>query len=189
MLTGLLERFDRWGVSPDAITWASLVPAIACMVAAATGHFILSAALLALSGVCDFVDGALARRTGRESTYGALIDSSVDRLCDAAPLSGLVIVLGPHGAWMAIPLLALLSGFSISDVRARAEGLGIALPWLWMRRAERLTLVGVALLLAPFDFAGVAVPMPLALGVLALAGILGMAAFVHALRAARAAAE
>lgn len=189
MLGGLLDRLDRWGVSPDAVTWASLVPAIACAIAAATGHFILSAALLALSGLCDFIDGALARRTGQESTYGALLDSSVDRLCDAAPLVGLVFALGPHGAFMAIPLLALLSGFSISYVRARAEGLGIALPWLWMRRTERLVLVGIALLLAPVDIAGVAVPMPLSLGVLALAGILGGAAFIHALRAARAAAR
>lgn len=184
VLGALLDMLDRRGVSPNTVSWISLIPAFLCAIAVASHQFVAAAALLALSGLCDLIDGALARRLERETRYGALLDSSLDRLSDAAPLAGLILVLGPHGMWASVPLVALLIGFSISYVRARAEGLAITLPWLWMRRTERLILTGFALLLAPINIDGLSVPMPLSLAMLLLVCVFGGIAFLQALRAA-----
>lgn len=174
--SGVLRSLQRSGVTPNALSWFSLVPAIACAIAAAQGAFLSAALLLALSGVCDFLDGALARHSGQTTRYGALLDSTLDRFADAAPLLGFALFL--PGNWAMLPLAALLFGFGISYVRARAEGLGIALPWLWMRRTERLVLTGLALLAA-------ALFPPIALTILVILAVGSGLALLHALHAAR----
>ncbi len=171
----------RLGITPNALTYASFAPAAAAIFATATGNFVPAVLLMLLSGVCDFLDGPLARSSGKTSRYGALLDSTLDRFSDAAPLIGLCVFYSDHGWACLVPAATLFAAYTVSYVRARAEGLGIALPPLWMRRTERMVLIGGALLLAPLNFGASTLPAPVTLGVIAMIGLLSMAASTHAL--------
>lgn len=185
------------GVTPNALTYGSLVLALAAGGAAAFGHLFWAACILLLSGACDVLDGMVARATGSVTKFGALLDSTVDRLSDALPLLGLVIFLAPWGGWVAVPASAMLGAASVSYVRARAEGLGVKLPPLFMRRAERLLLLVTTLVLAAIPWDRSAAVLVGELGVaqillvtgLGIMAVLSFAAAVAALAAARRALE
>jgi CDP-diacylglycerol--glycerol-3-phosphate 3-phosphatidyltransferase len=143
------EALGRTGISANAITYASLVVAGLAGTAAALGHLTTAAVLVLASGALDMLDGIVARATSTGSRWGALLDSTVDRLSDGLPLLGLVVFFAPHGWLAAVPGLAILGAFTVSYVRARSEALGVVLPTLLMRRAERVVLITASL------FAGV----------------------------------
>ena len=185
-LSKLALVVGRMGVTPNTLTYASLVLALACGVATASGAFLIAAVCLMASGVFDLLDGSLARATNRTTAYGALLDSSLDRISDAAPLMGLIIFVAPMGWFVVIPGITLIGAFMISYVRARAESLGVKLPWLWMRRSDRLILLTVALLVGSIQLPGVYVRAPLTILCVAVFGILNIWAFIAALSAARA---
>jgi CDP-diacylglycerol--glycerol-3-phosphate 3-phosphatidyltransferase len=168
----------RTGLTPNTMTLLSLVPALASGVFAAYGALGWATAFLLISGLFDMLDGPLARSTGTVSRYGALLDSTVDRITDAAPLLGLIVLYATSG-WMAVvPAFTLLAAYTVSYVRARCEGLKIQLPPLWMRRGDRMVLIAVAMLLSflspAFTLVGIA-----------LTGILSALAAADALRVAR----
>jgi CDP-diacylglycerol---glycerol-3-phosphate 3-phosphatidyltransferase len=179
--------FGRWlsdkGVSPNSLTYGALWLALASGVAAAFRHFLLSAVLLLASGAFDLLDGVVARAAHRTSRFGALLDSTVDRLADALPLLGLVVACSRTPLASLLLVLAIITGFAVSYVRARAEGLRISLPPLFMRRAERLVMLLVALVLG--SVTAPAFPSELAmLSVIAVMAALSLVAAVWAMRAA-----
>jgi CDP-diacylglycerol---glycerol-3-phosphate 3-phosphatidyltransferase len=183
-----VEVSAKWlgkvGISADSITYASLVLALLSGIAIALRHPGIAGALVLLSGSLDLLDGAVARTTGSASRWGALLDSTLDRVADAAPLAG-VVVYYAHWPWAAAaPLLTIVAGFVISYVRARAEALGVQLPSLFMRRAERVLLVAASLMLATVALEG-GIPSPLMLAGVALNGILNVVGAWTILRAAR----
>ncbi len=175
------DWLNQRGVQPNTLTWLSLAPAIASFIATAHGYLIAAVAMMALSGVCDLLDGPMARRSERTTLFGALLDSTLDRFADAAPLLGLVYYYGGYPLAALICALSAFSGYTVSYVRARAEGLQIALPWLWMRRTERLVLTGVGLLLSPIAIPALGVPAPVTLTFVLLNGVLALVAAFHAL--------
>lgn len=185
------------GVSPNALTYGSLAFALVAGGAAALGYLFWAACFLILSGVCDVLDGMVARATGHVTKFGALLDSTVDRLSDALPLLGLVVFLAPWGGWVAVPAAAMLGAVSVSYVRARAEGLGVKLPPLFMRRAERLLLLVTTLILAAIPWGGsrnaldgeLGLPQLLLVAGLGIMALLSFAAALAALVAARRALE
>jgi CDP-diacylglycerol--glycerol-3-phosphate 3-phosphatidyltransferase len=177
----LADRLAGLGARPNHITWLSVLPAFASLVFAARGDFPFAVLMMLFSGLCDMLDGAMARRGGKSTLFGALLDSTLDRFADAAPLLGLVIFWAGRPYPALIASLAAFAGYSVSYVRARAEGLQIALPPLWMRRTERLVLTGVGLLLAPLGVPGVETPAPATLLVTGLLCALSFAAAGHAL--------
>ena len=87
-----------------------------------------------ISQVLDGVDGQFARLTGRESTTGALLDSSLDRYSDGALMIGVTVYLirlpAPLPTWqiLCIASLAIMGGNLVSYSAARAEGLGLPIP-------------------------------------------------------------
>lgn len=174
----------RIGVTPNFLTYFSLLLAAGAGVAAGFSKFALAALLVLVSGLCDALDGVVARCTGHVTPYGALLDSTVDRLADGLPLLGLIVAFAPQPWLSALPALALLGGFAVPYVRARAESLGANLPPLFMRRAERVILLLLSLLLGELPF-GVFVRAPLLLAGVTLMGILSFAGAFWALREAR----
>jgi len=185
-ILGAFARFlIRLRVKPDGVTLFSLLPAILAGVATAQSQYELAVVLLLFSGLCDILDGAMARQIGHPSRFGALLDSSVDRLSDAAVALGLVMVYAPHGLAVIVPVLAMLSAYTISYVRARAEGLRFELPRLWMRREDRMAIMVLALLLARIDLPGVAIPAPLTLLLFGALALFGFVAATQALLTAK----
>jgi len=178
------RRLGQSGVSPNALTYASLLLAALAAVLAGFGYFAGAALLLALSGVCDILDGAVARASGRATPFGALLDSTVDRLSDAFPLLGLIVYYADSHAAVALSAFAMLSSFAVSYVRARAEALGAELPPLFMRRAERFIFLIISLLLGALPL-GPTLPSRLTLAGVSLMGLLSAVGAVIALRAAQ----
>lgn len=178
------RALGRVGVSANALTYGSLAFASAASMTAALGHFGWAAVLVVVSGALDVLDGVVARATGSVSRYGALLDSTVDRLSDGLPLLGVALYYGQHGSVAAVPAIAMLGGFTVSYVRARAEALGAKLPALFMRRAERVILVTLSLLLGTVSF-GTTIEAPLLIAGLGVIAVLNLVASLAALRAAR----
>jgi CDP-diacylglycerol--glycerol-3-phosphate 3-phosphatidyltransferase len=183
-LSTAATAIGRTGVHPNTITVLSLLPALAAAVAAAWGQFWVAALLLLLSGTCDLLDGALARGSGKASRFGALLDSSLDRISDAAVPAGLAVFYAPEGSVVLIPVLMIVAGYTVSYVRARAEGLGIDLPRLWMRREDRMAVIIVALLVQPVHLSGSPLVGEATLVIIALLALMSFIAGGMALAAA-----
>jgi CDP-diacylglycerol---glycerol-3-phosphate 3-phosphatidyltransferase len=170
----LVTLLSRLGVSADQLTIAGLVLSALSGLVFFDGHTRTGALMLLLAGLCDILDGELARRAGLESRFGAFLDSTLDRLSEALVLLGILgfylrnlyaLVLHPERALLQIstglePLtwavvaftaaLALVGSFMVSYTRARAEGLGLDCKVGWFERPERLVLLVVAGLLRVF---------------------------------------
>jgi phosphatidylinositol phosphate synthase len=176
----------RAGVTANQLTVLSLLLAIGSGIAIACSSPWLALAGLVSSGLSDALDGMVARAAGTSSRAGALLDSVLDRLSDAAPLTGILVLATrqEEPTLATVPAVAMVGGFTVSYVRARAESLGTALPPLYARRAERMVVVAVGIALgAWFELDGAGFGVLLASNVLlAIASLFGAA---HALVIAR----
>lgn len=118
----------------------------------------------------DLLDGTLARMTeSGGSQWGALLDSTLDRISDAAVLGSVAYYLmKSNDRLVPVLIIALVAGGLVSYIKARAEGLGIACNGGLAERTDRLIIIFVAL-----GFAGLGVPYILAIGawILALASV------------------
>lgn len=173
----------RAQISANMLTYSSLVFAAAAAVSVATSHLLAGAALVLASGACDLLDGLVARATNSATRFGALLDSTVDRLADALPLVGMIYLYSGKAWGTLLPALAMLTGFCISYIRARAEGLGARLPPLFMRRPERVIFLVASLLLGTIDL-GTALIAPLMLAGVLVLTLLNVAACVAGFKAA-----
>ncbi|HVO76985.1 MAG TPA: CDP-alcohol phosphatidyltransferase family protein [Candidatus Bathyarchaeia archaeon] len=141
----------RLGVPPMAVTLAGLVLSFAGAFEIARGAFIPGALFVIVSGLCDTLDGSLARRAGTESVFGAFIDSTIDRISELACFGALIVYYASRGEGgrFALPLVivALGGSFLTSYTRARAEGLGLECRVGLLERPERVSLIVLGLLL------------------------------------------
>ena len=144
----LVRGLARIGVTPDMVTFAALAGNVAAAALIATGSLAAGGIVMLVFSGLDFLDGELARTTGRASKAGALLDSVFDRFSEAVVLFGLLLHQLREGRdeEAALVFAVLAGSLLVSYVRARAEGLGVALTSGWLRRAERVVLLGVALI-------------------------------------------
>jgi CDP-diacylglycerol--glycerol-3-phosphate 3-phosphatidyltransferase len=140
---------SKSGITPNALTLISLALNIVAAYVIATGHFIIGGVLVLVSGLFDLLDGALARFTKQTTKFGAILDSTVDRISEAAILCGLLIWYIPQGASLEIVLIfaVLIGSFLVSYIRARAEGLGWQCQVGLFTRAERVIVLAIGLLI------------------------------------------
>ena len=136
-------------LKPNTLTWIALAISIIAAGTIATNHLIIGGFLVLLSGLFDIMDGALARLTNQATRYGALLDSTFDRISDAVVLLGLLVLYLISGGTieMVLIFLALVGSFLTSYVRARAEGIGINCSVGLFTRTERVIILALGLLL------------------------------------------
>jgi CDP-diacylglycerol---glycerol-3-phosphate 3-phosphatidyltransferase len=136
------------GITPNTITVAGLFLNGGVAWVLSTGRLQLGGGLLLLAGAFDMLDGALARRTKSPSTFGAFLDSTLDRYSEAVIMIGLVYVSTERADTLAVTLiLALLTGsFLVSYTRARAEGLGLECKVGLLQRPERIIILALGLI-------------------------------------------
>ena len=141
------KNLDRAGFSADALTFSGLLFSIAAGWAIAEDYFWWAIALIAIAGLHDLMDGAVAKASASASQRGSFFDSVVDRVSDAAMLAGTTYWLIHHhpGNWVLLPFGLVTTFLLISYQRSKAESLGIAAKGGLMERAERLILLAVAL--------------------------------------------
>jgi CDP-diacylglycerol--glycerol-3-phosphate 3-phosphatidyltransferase len=136
----------RAGISPDAVTVIGTAGVIAASVGlAARGHLLIATFVITACALTDLIDGAMARARGTSSKFGALLDSTMDRVADGAVFSGLAYWLAVTGqrASLVATLICLVTGQVVSYVKARAEGLGLDANVGIAERFERLVILGL----------------------------------------------
>ncbi|MBU2552603.1 MAG: CDP-alcohol phosphatidyltransferase family protein [Proteobacteria bacterium] len=148
----LLPLPIRWGLSPDHVTAIGL--ALSVMAGLAYLFSPVAAGLLALlSGLCDSMDGLLARRLGRAGQRGAFLDSVLDRYGESCLLVGMWVWIS-RDPGLATPaalaaFAALVGSFMISYTRARGEGLNLEYRRGFLTRDERLVVIVIGSLADP----------------------------------------
>ncbi|MEK7681603.1 MAG: CDP-alcohol phosphatidyltransferase family protein [Chloroflexota bacterium] len=146
------EPVARWlartGVSPNALTIVGLLISVAAAAAIAVGYVMAGGVVLLAAGLFDMLDGALARASNRVTRFGALLDSTADRVAEAAVFGGLAwrsVGLG-DAAGVMLAFAALVGSFLVSYLRARSEGLGVQGDVGIAARPERVILLALGLL-------------------------------------------
>jgi CDP-diacylglycerol--glycerol-3-phosphate 3-phosphatidyltransferase len=153
-MTGLA----RTRVSPDALT---AIGVATCVIASVVVYFEyrheilcfwVGAALFVLGSVLDILDGALARSSGKGTTFGAFLDSTTDRIGEAFMLGAIALVFFRDGNEVAVAFAfaAVAGSFLVSYTRARAEALGLKGDVGIGSRAERVIVIVSGLVLAPW---------------------------------------
>jgi len=171
IMTPPARLLNRIGVSPDVVTIVGtlgvLVGALVCF---PQGWFWQGAVVITLFVFADMLDGQMAKMSGKASNWGAFLDSSLDRLGDAAVFGGILLFFtGPADSvlWATFALAALAVGQVTSYVMARAESLGFTCSGGLAARADRLVLI-----LGGAFLAGLGVPYVLE-AVLVVLSVLG----------------
>jgi CDP-diacylglycerol--glycerol-3-phosphate 3-phosphatidyltransferase len=152
LLEPVVSVLASFGVSPLLVSLFGLVLSGWGAVAVAKGSLLAGGMFLLLAGLCDVLDGDLARRLNRASRFGAFIDSTLDRVSEFVLFGGVLmyVVRRPNDYLLYEPvvvLLALMGSVLTSYARARAEGLGIECKVGIMERPERLGLLALGLIL------------------------------------------
>lgn len=177
-LQPIINLLLRLGISPDAVTLFGTIGVVAgALVFFPQGQLLAGVLFITAFVFSDLIDGAMARQSGRTSSFGAFLDSTLDRLGDAAIFGGLAVYYvgpGDNQAWAALAIYCLSMGSVTSYARARAESLGMQAKVGIAERADRLVAILVVTGLA--DLANVLGAgekalwaIPAVLGLLALA--------------------
>ncbi len=170
IITPIAKVLSRLGVHPNILSLAGLIFSLAAGFAFSTGAFFWGAWIVVLAGMCDTMDGEIARQSGKNNRFGAFFDSTLDRYSDAFILLGMgwyfaggPILFGVEGddaagvqSWWAVifVITALAGSFMVSYTRARAEALGFECRIGLMQRPERITLLVIGSLLGSIPVAG-----------------------------------
>ena len=132
-------------LQPNALTSLGVILNLMAFLTLSQGRMFESGILIAVAGACDLLDGALARRAGRSTPFGAFYDSAMDRVSDMAIYGGLLLwyyASRQHMVLVVVTFLAMAGSVMVSYTRARAECLIPECKVGFMERAERtLTLI------------------------------------------------
>ncbi|WP_017608100.1 phosphatidylinositol phosphate synthase [Nocardiopsis xinjiangensis] len=160
----------RIGLTPNLVTIIGATGVIAgALYFYPRGHLYAGSVVITVFALFDMLDGAVARAKDSASEFGAFLDSSVDRIADAALFAGLMwwfIADGDDPLLAGLTLFCLISGFMVSYLKARAEGLGVNCDVGVAERTERLVVALLAI-----GLGGLGVPYVLAGGLWLLAGM------------------
>lgn len=141
MLAPFVNLFIRLGISPDAITLVGTGGVVAgALIFFPRGHLLVGVLFITAFIFSDLIDGAMARKTGRVSVFGAFFDSTLDRIGDAAIFGGLVLYFagpGDYPMYLYLTLYCLVMGAVTSYARAKAESLGLDAHGGIAERADR----------------------------------------------------
>jgi len=157
LLSPLITLFSKWGMSPNPFTFAGVVITSLAAVTFMMGYIRLAGMLILLGGLCDTVDGLIARTTHKATRFGALLDSTVDRYSECIMFLGFgaYFILNEDYGTLAGAFLALCGSFMVSYTRARSESLGFEAKVGIVQRPERIILLGMGALIhiTAFQFA------------------------------------
>ncbi|MCI0838683.1 MAG: CDP-alcohol phosphatidyltransferase family protein [Chloroflexi bacterium] len=171
---------SRLGVTPNMLTLFGFAGNVGAAVLAANGRFLEAGVVMLAFSALDFLDGSLARATGRATPFGSVLDSTMDRLSEAAVLFGLLWYFSGLNAREEELLIfaAVVASIMVSYLRARAEIIGVKLREGIFTRTERVLLLGGGLILQDILDTNVLTPVLWALALIAGFTVLQRLVFV-----------
>jgi CDP-diacylglycerol---glycerol-3-phosphate 3-phosphatidyltransferase len=142
----------RTSITPNMVTWFGFLLTVVSAVLAGFGHLFAAGWVLLLPGFFDIIDGALARHTNQVTRFGGVLDSTLDRLSEAAILIGIMAnyLYNPSlfSAWVIVVIaVTMIASFLVSYVRSRAEGANIDCQVGIFTRTERVIILALGLLI------------------------------------------
>ena len=142
-LMPIARAMARLGIHPNTVTLVGFLLQAGVGVVFGLGYLMLGGWLLLVVAPVDALDGALARAIGQKSLFGAFLDSTFDRLSDAALILGLTVHYLRQGEHLEVVLLliSLVAALMVSYTRARAEALGFPCRVGLLTRLERIVLI------------------------------------------------
>lgn len=146
----IVDVLHRLGVTPNMLTIAGVAGNAGAGVLAGYGHFWIAGVVVLAFSALDFLDGALARKTGQATEFGSVFDAVMDRVSEAAVLFGLLVFFTDRGQQEESLLIfaAVVGSILVSYVRARAEIIGMRMREGIFTRLERVVLIGGGLIVA-----------------------------------------
>jgi CDP-diacylglycerol--glycerol-3-phosphate 3-phosphatidyltransferase len=151
LLTPLIKILTSRGINPNSFTVAGLIITSMAAVAFMMGHLRLGGFLILLGGLCDTIDGSLARFANKATHFGAMFDSAVDRYSEFVMFFGMGVyfVMLKDYPTSVVAFFALCGSIMVSYSRARAESLGFDSRVGIMQRPERIVFLGLGALIHP----------------------------------------
>jgi len=148
----------KTGISPTTLTWTGFLIALGGGALIALGYPFIAGVAVLVGAAFDMLDGALARLTNRVTRFGAVLDSTLDRLGEVAVLLGILVAYAQSGSVAGILLtgLALPGSLLVSYLRARAEAISLDCKVGLFTRTERVVIVSLGLLFSRVDYALIA---------------------------------
>jgi CDP-diacylglycerol--glycerol-3-phosphate 3-phosphatidyltransferase len=139
-------------VTPNQLTALGVALNVVAAVLIFRESYLAAALVFLVGSIVDILDGALARLRSQATQFGALLDSTTDRISEGFVLGAAGLVFARDGqTWALVAVfVALVASFLVSYMRARAEALGLEGKAGLMGRAERVVLLTAVLFLAPF---------------------------------------
>jgi len=159
-VASIMRPLARLGINPNVVTLLGLLLSIVTASVIASGYVEAGGALVLFAGVFDMFDGAMARVRNAATTFGAFLDSTLDRYSESIILGGLLFYAlqrpGLHEAlwpwaneqqWMIVLVfVSAIGSLMVSYAKARAEGLGLECRTGLLARPERVVILAVGLL-------------------------------------------
>ena len=153
-ITPLCRGLIKGGLKADHMTWIGAIGAsLSALLLFPAGKFFEGTLLVTIFALTDLLDGTMARLSNSGGTrWGALLDSTLDRVTDAAILIGILGYTLKEASNLSFVVLAnLVTGSLIPYIRSRAEGLGLSCSVGIAERTERLIIILVATALYGFS--------------------------------------
>jgi CDP-diacylglycerol--glycerol-3-phosphate 3-phosphatidyltransferase len=156
----VIRPLARLGITPNMLTCLGLVLSGITAIVLAQGFLFVGGWLVLFAGIFDIFDGAMARVQNAATTFGAFIDSTLDRYSESIILFGLLYYALQHPglqdklwpmpneqSWMiTLAFIAAVGSLMVSYTKARAEGLGLECKTGLLARPERVVLLAIGLL-------------------------------------------
>jgi len=141
-----LNKLTAWTegvIRPNHLTIVGLLVTLVAAVFLALGLWLVAGVTIIIGGLCDLLDGAVARSQGRATTFGAFLDSVIDRYSDFALFIGIFFYYASTGRpyLMLLASLAAMGSFLVPFTRARAETIIPSCKVGIMERPERIILL------------------------------------------------
>lgn len=147
LIRPVAEAVARTGITPNSLTFLGLAVGMVAAFLFARGEQLLAGVVLLICGGFDIIDGAVARVSGKETAFGGVLDSAVDRYVDflvfIAIAYGGLAEAGIISGWLWV-FIAIVGSFMVSYIRARAEAAGSGkLDVGVAERAERMLILAI----------------------------------------------
>jgi CDP-diacylglycerol--glycerol-3-phosphate 3-phosphatidyltransferase len=129
LLSPVVKLAIKLNLSPNAITLIGLIITLLASYFYAKGSFRIAGFILVLAGLCDAIDGEVARKANKVSKFGAFFDSTIDRFEEFFVFGGILFYYSMVRQDILLSIvvyLILLGSVMTSYIRARAEGIGFS---------------------------------------------------------------